>query len=564
MIRVLSTNITSPLGLSTQSNLQAVCRGESALKARRDWCGIPEQITASIFDEEILKALMLPGFSKFESIVIHSVSEALKGSCIDVASERTVFILSTTKADVGLLCEEEGEYLSPADAAWKIGRHLGFTTEPIVVCNACISGVSAQILAARLLESGEYDHAVVCGADCVSSFTAAGFLSFKALSPFECRPFDIERLGLNLGEAAATIILGPDEGDGDDSWKIAGTAQTNDAYHVSAPAPDGNGVFRAIEAVMNGRDVRLSALSVHGTATMFNDQMESKAIAAAGLGDVPVSALKGYYGHTLGAAGLLESIVTMAALDEGLVPASRGFEEIGVSGKINISAEKRQAEGHSFLKIISGFGACNGALLYSREIRENSARKEAAQIQLLHKVHITPQGYELDGAKMPCPVQGREIPGHIYRTHIDNYPKFHKMDMLSKLAFAASELLLKEAQGTDIGGTGMSRDAIMLFNRSSSIVSDLKHIETFRGESGFYPSPSVFLYTLPNITAGEIAIRNGIKGETNLFILRDKDKEAIQRILKAAAPRGCRVICGWLDYSSDDCFDAELELITLN
>lgn len=559
MIRVLSTNITSPLGLTTLSNLQAICRGESALKALKDWYGIPEQITASIFDEDKLKDLMLPGFSKFESIVIRSVSEAIKTSSIDVASERTVFILSTTKADVGLLCEEDGEYLSPGEAAVKIGRHIGFTTEPIVVCNACISGVSAQILATRLLENGEYDHAVVCGADCVSPFTAAGFLSFKALSPFECRPFDIERLGLNLGEAAATIILGPVAGDGVDSWKIVGTAQTNDAYHVSAPVPDGNGVLRAIEAAMNGQHTHLSALSVHGTATMFNDQMESKAIAAAGLGDVPVSALKGYYGHTLGAAGLLEAIVTMAALDEGLIPASRGFEEIGVSGKINISAETRQAEGHSFIKIISGFGACNGALLYSREIKENKDCRKVSEMQHLHKVHITPQGYELDGIDMPCPVQGKEIISYIYRAHIDNYPKFHKMDMLSKLAFAASELLLKDVHDTD-----MSRDAIMLFNSSSSIVSDLKHIETFRGENGFYPSPSVFLYTLPNITAGEIAIRNGIKGETNLFILRDKDKDAMQRILRAASPRGCRVIYGWLDYKSDDCFDAELELITLN
>ena len=253
----------------------------------------------------------------------------------------------------------DGAYLAPGATARKIAEYLGFATAPIVVCNACISAVTAQILADRLIGAGKYDFAVVCGADKASTFTLAGFLSFKSLSSVPCRPFDIDRLGLNIGEAAATIIFSKADGKG---WTLAAGSLDNDAHHISAPSPDGDGVRRVVETVLEGFDAAaLGCISAHGTATMFNDQMESKAIEAAGLSSVPVSALKGFYGHTLGAAGALETILTMRALDEGWIIPVRGFEEIGVSGKMAICKDWTRTDKTSFLKIISGFGGCNGA-----------------------------------------------------------------------------------------------------------------------------------------------------------------------------------------------------------
>ena len=105
-------------------------------------------------------------------------------------------------------------------------------------------------------------------------------------------------------------------------------------------------------------------VNLHGTATMFNDEMEAVALERAGLSNIPVNSLKGYFGHTLGAAGLLETLVTMSALEDGIVLGTRGFSELGVSRKINISAENRKAVGKRFIKLISGFGGCNAAMMY--------------------------------------------------------------------------------------------------------------------------------------------------------------------------------------------------------
>ena len=269
MIEVLATNITSPLGFSTEENYRAVRAGSSALACYEGWRDIPERFAASIFSEEQIAKIGIEGFSRFESLVIYSIKEALNHCKVDIASPRTLLVLSTTKANIDeLRLEGESRYLAPGATAKKIALHLGMASEPVVVCNACISGVTAQVVAERLISEGMYDTVVVCGADIVSPFVAAGFLSFKSLSPEPCRPFDIERLGLNLGEAGSTIIFGRAEGK-NERWKLLRSYLNNDAYHVSAPSPVGEGSVVAIERVLQGVDIEdIGTVCVHGTATM--------------------------------------------------------------------------------------------------------------------------------------------------------------------------------------------------------------------------------------------------------------------------------------------------------
>ena len=160
MIKVLSTNITSPLGFTTKENYLAVKEGRSALGVHSSWRGVPVPFTASLFDEKQEKALLIDGFTRYESITINSIQEALSHTEIEVSSGRTAIILSTTKANVEELssnAENDGNYSKPGESALRIARHLGFTTDPIVVCNACISGVTAQILADRLISQSVYD-----------------------------------------------------------------------------------------------------------------------------------------------------------------------------------------------------------------------------------------------------------------------------------------------------------------------------------------------------------------------------------------------------------------------
>lgn len=561
MIRVLSTNITSPLGFTTEQNYQAVKAGKSALCPYMGWKGIPEEFTASLFSETQMAELQIEGYTRFESIVIRSVSDAIAQTDIDVHSPRTLFILSTTKGDIQELAdtpENDGRYLSPGASAKRIAGYFGITTDPIVVCNACISGTTAQILASRLISTGLYDNAIVCGADCQSPFVVAGFMSFKSLSPEECRPFDIERLGLNLGDAAATVVLSKSDGKEGD-WKLLKGTLDNDAYHVSAPSPSGEGTYGVIMKTMEGFNKdRLALVSVHGTATMFNDQMESKAVERAGLSDIPACALKGYYGHTLGAAGVLEAIITMRALDEGLILPTRGFSEIGVSGKISITDRELKTDRTSFLKIISGFGGCNGALLYSKEDTPDYESYGHGGPKTIHRVRIRPDSIEVDGITLETETTGKQILTETYRKCGIDYPKFYKMDVFSRIVFLAAELIAMKETVRD------EDTAVILFNRSSSIVADRKHIATFSNPDEFYPSPSVFLYTLPNISIGEVAIRHGYKGETSLYILNERNDELMNAVINAAFTRSDvgTILTGWADCSDEDIFEADIILTT--
>lgn len=576
MIKVLSTNIISPLGMTAQENWEAVLSGKSAMRRLERWRNIPESFVASAFTDAQIEALAVEGYSRFESMVLRSVEDAVSRSGIDTGDGRTLFVLSTTKADVEQLPsdgESWGNYRRPAEVAERIAARSGIgASDVIVCCNACISGISAQVLADRLISAGKYDNAVVCGADCVTAFCAAGFLSFKSLSPEPCRPFDIDRLGLNLGDGAATIVFTKEDSPLEGRWHFVDSCLDNDAYHLSAPSPTGSGALKALQKVMEGRDKEsLAFLNAHGTATMFNDQMESVAIQKAGLSDVPLTALKGWYGHTFGASGVIEAVISMMAVENGVVLPVKGYGEIGVSGKINISSELRHTDKRSFLKMISGFGGCNGAALYSMDEAGNISQEVSGksvtdsgnaaleELQCVHNVKLTDSSLEIDGESKSVSEHGKALLTEIYRSHIGDYPKYFKMDLLSRLVFLASELLLRlEGEDSD------KERAIVLFNRTSSIVSDRSHIASYSQEGNFFPSPSVFLYTLPNIVTGEIAIRHGYTGETSLYILEGKNRRMMEDVVRTAfdATADLRsMLCGWVDCSGEDCFEANLCLI---
>ncbi|MFZ1452604.1 MAG: beta-ketoacyl synthase, partial [Ferruginibacter sp.] len=207
------------------------------------------------------------------------------------------------------------------------------------------------------------------GADVISKFVLSGFQSFQAVSPLPCKPFDIARDGINLGEAAGTIVLSSNKLHSN-GVKVNGGSVSNDANHISGPSRTGEELSAAINKAIYAS--RISAkdigfISAHGTATLFNDEMEARAISLSGLQDVPVNSLKGYYGHTLGAAGIIESIISMQSLQENLVMPTRGFENSGVSQKINVCSSLYKTTTDHFLKTASGFGGCNAAMIFSKQ-----------------------------------------------------------------------------------------------------------------------------------------------------------------------------------------------------
>jgi 3-oxoacyl-[acyl-carrier-protein] synthase-1 len=284
-----------------------------------------------------------------------------------VNNKNTLFILATTKGNIEYCGVEDKltpypERLHLWHSAQLISRFFGNPNPPLVVSNACISGVAALITGARLLRTGHYKQIVVCGADRISPFILNGFNALKALSPESCRPYDVAHCGLNLGEGAATIILSTEKPVGNAIELLQG-ATSNDANHISGPSRTGEGLYLALQkGLQNIKREDIAFINTHGTATIFNDNMEAIALTRAGLQHIPISGLKGYFGHTLGAAGVIESVILMHALSRQLLPATYGFHSLGTPDPITVFGENHAVKGRYALKCASGFGGCNAAL----------------------------------------------------------------------------------------------------------------------------------------------------------------------------------------------------------
>ena len=280
MIVKVADSIISPLGRSTEENYRAVKEGKSALR-QYQWPDLPEPFVASLINDGERDDDHTT--TRFETLVIQVIQNLIPQLSFDLSSSRVIFIFSTTKGNVDLL-EKDSQMDAtcsayPGETAKKIAEHFGNPNPPLVVSNACISGLCAQIAAVRALESGRYDYAVVVGADVQSRFIISGFQSFKALSPSPCKPFDADRQGLNLGEAAAAIVYQRVENVQSGQWVAGKGAICNDANHISGPSRTGEGSYRALRTVLENADMEdVAFVNVHGTATMYNDEMESIAI----------------------------------------------------------------------------------------------------------------------------------------------------------------------------------------------------------------------------------------------------------------------------------------------
>ena len=354
---VIGESILSPLGDTPAENFAAVCRGESALRRYEGTFGVKEPFVASLMDRSRWQA---EGRTFFDAIVLEAARRAVEAAGIDAASPRTAFVLSSIKGNIESIDTQD---VTLACSARRLVDAFGNPNPPLVVSNACISGLAALLQGRRILLGGGFDQVVVVGAEVQSRFIVTGFQSLKALSDAPCKPFDAQRDGLNLGEAAAAVVLGF----GETGWELVDGAVRNDANHISGPSRTGEGSFKALRHVMrHATPEELAFVNVHGTSTLYNDEMEAIALDRAGLLAVPVNALKGTFGHTMGAAGILESILSMHAVDAGLVLPTRGFSEPGVSRPVRVSASLGRTDRKAFVKLLSGFGGVNGALLFRK------------------------------------------------------------------------------------------------------------------------------------------------------------------------------------------------------
>ncbi len=369
---IAADQIISPLGMTAEENYRAVRDGRTGISLVENSVYSKEPIyLGKLYDAPFMMGEnKLKGYTRFETLVILSIQDVLQKTALDPASPKVVFILSTTKGNIDLMEQgnRESHHIHLPETARTISNFFENPNAPLVVSNACVSGVTAMLLGKQLLEGGHYDHAVITGADILSRFVVSGFQSLSALSPEPCRPFDSKRRGTTLGEAVGTVVLTSDPGKigVEPKIQILGGGLSNDANHISGPSRTGEELGMAIQRAIREAGIRkeeIDFISAHGTATLFNDEMEAKAFNLCGLKETPLNSLKGNFGHTLGAAGVVETVVSIHALLNNELMPTLGFETLGVSVPINIKSQWESLRLKTCLKTASGFGGCNAAMV---------------------------------------------------------------------------------------------------------------------------------------------------------------------------------------------------------
>lgn len=373
-IYITQTNCITPLGFDVESNIEAILRGDSGIQLHNDISLMPVPFYGSVINDEKINSAFSKistetKYSRLEKMMILALEPIIKNSGIELNS-KTAFILSTTKGNVTALKDNSEESFNNAHLdvlAKNVSDFFGFKTQPIVVSNACVSGVLAVSIAKRMIQSELYDNIFVVAGDEVSEFVLSGFNAFQAMSDLPCKPYSKNRTGVSLGEAATAVLVSAEAKNA--KIKVIGDSSINDANHISGPSRTGEGLFRSIQNALKEAQIeanKLDYISAHGTATPFNDEMEAIALNRLGLQNVPVNSLKGFYGHTLGASGLLETVIAIESANQNTLFESKGFDEIGVSEAINVIEKNEEVTIEYFLKTASGFGGCNTAVVFEK------------------------------------------------------------------------------------------------------------------------------------------------------------------------------------------------------
>lgn len=592
----------TPLGEGFGKNFSAILRGESGVTGTTDPRITQSSLTAGIIPEEVYVNVRERLGARAKSLtrteiltcgclksLIQSLPQELQTA---LENGRTGIVVATAKGNIlalegrcgsGPFIPEDDDKVLFSSMTRCISQFSGVREPDIrIISNACISGVSAIVAARRMLLVGDYDMVIVVGADTQNRFITSGFASFKSLSPELCRPYDESRYGLNLGEAAGAIALTSMPVrwscglDGESGYvTIDGGAVSDDANHISGPSRTGDGLFFAMRNAMKEAGVNaagIDLLQMHGTATAYNDEMESKAACLAGVQDVPLQSLKPYFGHTMGASGVIETIIAAAEIQEGIIAGTKGYEKSGVSVQLNVSASNRlitrnlvmsnpAGKINHCLKTASGFGGTNAAVLLTSSpeagpvpcLRDAQPRKmrKSATVGINAGEVIVNDSVVFSDKSADFGTFIREA----FKLRGENNMKFYKMDDLCKLGYVAAAWLL---DGIEFGE---EECGMVLSGKYGCLDTDMKHQQIIDKEGDAASSPAVFVYTLPNVVAGEISIRHHIKGENTWFWSDDRTMSDLKHYasLMAGASDLRYCIIGHLDFLNGEYF-AKFEL----
>ena len=382
---IAAADVFTALGDGLSLNWERILRGESGLgplqriPSENEGIRVGGEITRETFENgdrsRVLRAERLA-----YDLAVRVGGRVLEGARDLISSRdplRLGLILSTTKGEMAafenIFSQNKFDFtFNGFELAQKLARELSIFGPVWAVSNACASGLVAIVQAAWLIKWAQADLMLVIGVDTLTEFVLEGFHCLRALSPNPCRPFDESRDGITLGDGAGALLLArPDIIDKPCLAKLSGWGISNDANHITGPSRTGLGLKMALsraltQAGLNRADIPY--LNAHGTATVFNDETEAQAYSDwFGPNGPHVAGFKGYIGHTLGAAGVIETALSLMTFEDNLIPGTLGFSRIGVSKPLRIVAETTRLEQIDHLVTAkAGFGGVNGALILTR------------------------------------------------------------------------------------------------------------------------------------------------------------------------------------------------------
>jgi 3-oxoacyl-(acyl-carrier-protein) synthase len=395
-IVVSAMGIVSALGSGIAANLQALRASQSGLHYPQllQTNYAKEYLMGEVdrSNDELSSSLGLPvgnnGYTRTTLLALIAMQELVSQLDRSLIEKDLAFINANT---VGGMCSVENMYLDfisdktegdfikyidtldCAESTINVAKYFGIKPFMATISTACSSSANALLVGSRMIQQGLVKRAICGGCDSLSRYTVNGFASLKNVSKSACMPFDQNRTGLNLGEGAGYLLL---EKESDAIARgahiiavFSGYGNSNDAYHPTAPSPDGAGAYRTMEQALKKAKLQpqdIDYINAHGTATENNDSAEGKAIENMFGKDVPFSSTKPFTGHTLAAAGVIEAIFSIWAMQENTLWPNMNFhtpmENIGITPVVAAT----QKEVQHVLSNSFGFGGNNVSLLFSK------------------------------------------------------------------------------------------------------------------------------------------------------------------------------------------------------
>ncbi len=386
---LVASTVVHSAGHDPDSLWRAAIEGRTGLRRNDlDWCSLDTWLGRV---PEVEDAVLPPTLAQWDcrnhrlawmALRDPAFLQSIEATIARYGADRVGLLLGTSTSGIRSTEEAyahrrvEGEW--PPGFAWRRSHSadsmarfaaevLGLRGPLTVLTTACSSSAKVFLAARRWIGAGVVDAAVVGGADSLCLSTLHGFDALQLLSDDVCRPFDTARRGISIGEAAGFVLLAREPA----AVSLVGGGESSDAYHMSAPHPEGRGAQDAMRAALDASGLApkdIGYVNTHGTATPANDRAEAIALASLfGPHGVPVSSTKGITGHTLGACGVVDAVITAKALEHGLLPPSAMLLEPDPSLPVDVVREARAAPGmrHAMSNNF-GFGGSNCSLVFRR------------------------------------------------------------------------------------------------------------------------------------------------------------------------------------------------------